>query len=132
MSTCDAVYGPTYLPAMRLILSITQGAPTIIETTLSHGHLGIPAVASAHNYTSGLVVRINIPQSCGMEQLNKYAGMIAVTGATTFTIDVDSTNYSAFVIPAIPNPAWADTCAQVIPIAEDAGMISEATRNILY
>jgi hypothetical protein len=134
MSTCDAVVGATstFLPLMRLILSISQSSPATITTTLSQGHVGVPAVAGDHNYTSGLVVRLNIPQACGMQQLNGYTGVITVTGTTTFTIDVDSTFYDAFAIPAVPNPVWIDTCAQVLPIAENNDMISEATRNILF
>lgn len=107
-----------FTPAMRLISAITQSNPASITTTFDHG------------YSSGTIVKIKIPFVCGMEGIDGYSGVITVTGSDTFTVDVDSTNFNAFTIPAIPVPIWADTCAQVIPIGEVNDMITGATRNV--
>jgi hypothetical protein len=66
-----------------------------------------------------------------MEQLDGFVGDITVTGTDTFSLDIDSTYFQAFAIPAAPYPAWADTCAQVIPIGEENSMLTEAVRNVL-
>lgn len=119
MSKCYANPDPTFLPALRLIASITQSSPATVTTTF------------AHNYTTGVSVRIHIPVVCGMRELADFVGEVTVTGANTFTIAVDTTNFEPFAIPAVPVPAWADTCASVVPIGENNGMLSEATRNVL-
>lgn len=133
MSTCSADASPIFLPAMRLILSITQTSPVIVTTTFHTQIVGgvLVAVPSAHSYTTGLIVRFHIPEVCGMQQLNGYVSRIIVTGPTTFTVDIDGTRFDPFVIPVAPDPAWADTCAQILPIGEDNDMLTEATRNIL-
>ena len=118
MSTCYAVRNPMFTPAMRLISSISQSYPAVITTTFDHG------------YSSGTIIKIKVPFSCGMEEINGYVGVITVTGGDTFTVNVDSTRFNAFSIPAIPVPVWADTCAQVIPIGEVNDMITGATRNV--
>lgn len=119
MSTCYANPDPTFLPAMRLIASITNSYPAVVTTTFDH------------DYISGLVVRIHIPVACGMQELNDFVGEVTVINDTSFSLDIDTTRYQAFAIPAAPVPPWLDTCAQVIPVGEDSDMLTEATRNIL-
>lgn len=133
MSTCYTDPSPIFLPAMRLILSITQTNPVVITTTLRTQVVGgvLVAVAANHDYNSGLIVRMRIPEACGMQQLNDYVGEIIVTGPTTFTLNVDGTKFDAFDIPVVTNPFWADTCAQIIPVGEDNSLLTEAVQNIL-
>jgi hypothetical protein len=119
MSTCYANPNPTFLPAMRLISSITNDYPALVTTTFNHG------------YTTGLIVRLHIPTICGMQEIKDLPLTITVTDVDTFTVDVDTTRFGAFAIPVVPVPVWADTCAQVIPIGEDNSMLTEATRNVL-
>jgi len=119
MSTCYANPDPTFLPAMRLIASVTRSYPGLVTTTFNH------------NYTSGIIVRFNIPVACGMQELHGFVGTVTVTGLATFTIDLDTRLFEAFTVPAIPVPPWSDTCAQVVPIGEVNDMLTEATRNTL-
>ena len=118
MSTCYANPSPSFQPAMRLIASITNANPATVTTTFDH------------DYESGLIVRLNIPTACGMFQADKLTGTITVTGATTFTIDIDTTAFDAFSIPVAP--AWNDnTCATVVPVGESNDILRLATRNVL-
>jgi hypothetical protein len=119
MTTCYAEQDPSFLPALRLITSITNSYPATISTTFDH------------DFSSGIIVRIQIPIACGMEQLNNYTGEITVIGPTTFTLDVDTTRYALFAIPAIPFPVWSNTCATVVPIGEVNSKLDEAVRNVL-
>lgn len=108
---------PTYQPAMRVIASITKSDPVTITTTLNH------------QYVSGLIVRIDIPQTLGMQQLNQQTGAINVTGPTTFTMPINTTSYDTFVLPNAFPPGYQD--AQVVPIGEINPILYGATNNVL-
>jgi len=118
MSTCYAIEDPTFQPGMRIIDSITKGYPTTVTTTFDH------------DYSTGLVVRLVIPEDVGMQQIDKYVGEITVTGTDTFTVPVDSTSFDAFSIPV--SPTWnQNTCALVVPVGADNDKVGLATRNTL-
>jgi hypothetical protein len=133
MTACYVNQEAYFYPAAKLIYSISKTNPAIVTTTNEHEVVGgvLVAVPDDHGYSSGLIVRIEIPEACGMQQLNGFAGEITVTGATTFAIAADTTNYDDFVIPLAPNPAWAETCAQVIPFGENSLQLNNATINTL-
>ncbi len=116
MSTLAYQY-PVFQPAMRIIQSITNASPAVITTTFNH------------QYKTGYIVRLYIPQGYGMLQANQLTGAIVVTGDTTFVIDIDTTNFEAFTTPgAFPNNAQY---AQVVPIGNVNDSIYLATINAL-
>lgn len=115
---CYAAPFPVFQRAMRIIESITNGFPAQITTTFDH------------QYLDGLIVRLTIPEGFGMQQADKLTGTITVTGATTFLIDIDTTNFDPFVIPSF-TAGVSYTCPQVIPIAEVAQTLKNATQNVL-
>lgn len=114
-----ALMTPSYEPAVRDIAAITNSFPAIITTTF------------AHSYISGLIVRIRVPFGYGMVLLNKRVGSITVTSATTFTIPIDTTNFDAFVIPTEAMNQPLVNAAQVVPIGEDADILTQSFVNIL-
>jgi len=118
MSTCYANPNPIFQPAMRLIASITKSPNAIVTTTF------------AHQYVDGTIVRFDVPQACGMQQINDLISPIMVTGATTFEIFIDTTNFDTFAIPGSPNP-HDNTCAQVVPIGEVNETLKASLRNVL-
>ena len=118
MSTCYALQFPVFQPAMRIIESITQSNPAIVTTTFSH------------LYVSGTIVRFDLPPAVGMQQLNQQQSAITVTGATTFTIPIDTSSYAPFSIPMSPNP-HTNTCAQVVPVGEINKTLLAAVQNVL-
>lgn len=79
---------PIFQPAMRIISSITNANPAAVTTTF------------AHQYTTGIVARLNVPNGFGMVQANQLYGDIVVTGDTTFTIDIDTTGFDIFAAPS--------------------------------
>lgn len=112
-----AVQFPTYQNAMRIVSSITNGFPAAVTTTF------------AHQYLTGLIVRLYVPRGYGMTQANHLFGSIVVTGDTTFTIDIDTTDFDAFTVPAsYPNSYQS---AIVVPIGEDNSILTQPTRNVL-
>lgn len=102
---CYAYLHPVYGPAMRLISSITNAYPAVVTTTFAHG------------YVDGTIVRLDIPQACGMQQINQQTSPILVTGSTTFTINIDTRQFAPFVSPVGLGP-FIDVCAQCVPIGE--------------
>ncbi len=105
-----AIPFPMYQPALRLIQTITNSNPITITTTFDH------------QYISGTIVRLFISPENGMWQANQFFGPITVTSPTTFTMDLDSTSFDAFVDHG---------SAQVIPIGELSLMLTAAKRNVL-
>jgi len=112
-----AVADPIFQPAMRIISAITNSNPAVVTTTFDH------------NYISDSIVRLYFPLGFGMEQVNKQKGTVTVTGLTTFTIDIDTTEATPFVVPIIfPENKQK---AQVIPVGELNSTLSSAVQNVL-
>jgi len=118
MSFCYANPNPIFQPAMRLIASITNARQAVVTTTF------------AHQYRTGLIVRLDIPLACGMQQANHVVAPIIVVSPSVFIINLDTTDFDPFAIPVGVSP-HVDTCAQVVPVGEINEILTEATRNIL-
>ena len=108
---------PIFQPAMRLITAITQANPAVVTTSFDH------------DYITGTVVRLNIPPACGMQQANQLTGAISVISPTTFSIDIDTTQFAPFVIPTFT--PHVNSAAQVIPVGEVNAILTAATQNVL-
>jgi hypothetical protein len=102
---------------MRVISAITNSNPVIITTTI------------AHQYINGLIVRVDMPTSLGMQQINQQSGVVTVLSATTFSLPIDTTSYDPFALPATFPPGYQD--AQVVPFGEINSILYGATRNVL-
>ena len=109
---------PTFQPAMRLVTNITRAGSAEVTTSFEH------------NYETGDIVRLIVPNGYGMVQADRRTGTIAVNSPTTFLIDIDTTYFDPFVIPPDPSP-WVITVAQVIPVGEVNSKLTQATRNVL-
>ena len=114
--TILAVANPVFQPAMRIISNITNGYPAQVTTTF------------AHQYITGTIVRLYVPAGYGMVEANQLKGPIVVTGDTTFTIDLDTTSFTAYSAPVLSDDMQY---AQVVPIGEVNGILTAATRNVL-
>jgi hypothetical protein len=108
------VVAPTFLPTHSLIASITQEIIPTVTTTLEH------------LLTTNQFIRFRIPRTYGMWQINNLVGIIAVTGATTFIVNINTVAFDAFVVPGTQVQ-----CAQIIPVGEDALTLEGAVRNDL-
>lgn len=103
---------------MRIITAITNANPASVTTSF------------AHQYKNGLIVRLDIPEACGMQQINGMTGAIVVTSPTTFNFAADSTQFTPFAIPVSP-PPQVNICAQVVPVGEINETLVNATQNTL-
>ena len=115
---------PTFQRAMRNILTITNAFPALVTTTFDGINPG------NHQYGTGLIVRLLIPDGFGMAQANQLSGVITVVNATQFTIDINTLDFDPFVVP-VPVGMLFQTPAQVVPIGEVNDILTEATQNVL-
>lgn len=124
MANFYAVQYPMYQRAMRCILTITNANPVVVTTTLDGINPG------NHDYSTGLIVRLDIPLGFGMEQANQFIGPITVTSPTTFTLPIDTRTFDPFNTPSYL-PGHFGTPAQVVPVGEVNDILTMATENIL-
>ena len=83
-----------YTPSEFVISGVTRGAQTTITTS------------DDHNYTIGQQVRLVIPPSFGIRQLNGKTAFVTSLPATNQVIlDLYSTNMDAYVASSEPTPA---------------------------
>lgn len=123
-----AIQNPVYKPAMRVIYSITKAFPAVVTTAVATNNFNV-LVPANHNYITGTIVRLDIPPGYGMTQADQKTGTITVTGPTTFTIDIDTTFFDAFVAPVtFPEN---QQLGQVIPIGENNSILTASTVNVL-
>ena len=118
-----AIQNPVYQPAMRVILSITNSFPAVVVTSVD----GV--VPADHDYITGTIVRLDIPTGFGMTQADQLTGTIEVLSLTSFAIDIDTTLFDVFAMPA----AWpfSQQQAQVVPIGEINEILTASTVNVL-
>ena len=57
-------------------------------------------VSTINSYVVNQLVYLSIPQSYGMIQANQLTGEILATNGTNLTLNIDSTQFSPFVVPA--------------------------------
>ena len=114
---------PIFQPAMRIIETITNTNPAFVATTFDH------------DYLTGEIIRLIVPEGYGMTQANQLFGTIEVTGPNNFLIDIDTTQFDEFVIPEytlLPSGVVvSQQYAQTIPFAESNDMLRGATKNVL-
>jgi len=113
-----AEQNPTFQRSMRLIDAITNAYPAQVTTSFDH------------NYETGDIVRLNIPRYYGMVQADQLVETITVTGAKTFTIDIDTRNFNPFSI-TLPVPWYVASYPHVTPVGEINENLSGATKNVL-
>jgi hypothetical protein len=88
-------------------------------TKISQASQGVVTVSEKHNYVVGQKIEFSIPGSFGMVQLNNYylpqnaPPVITAVTDYTFTINVNTTNFTAFAFPASTSSPTAQLFATV-------------------
>ena len=110
-----------FYPGNRVIANITAANPAVITTLVDHG------------YTAGQAVRINVPAVCGMQEMNGLIGTVTVVNASSFSVNIDATGFSAFAFPL--TTAVPFTPAEVVPVGATPSVLQplgDATTNVGY
>jgi hypothetical protein len=91
---------PCYLvPQVLDITAITQSYPMVVT------------VEQANMYLAGQNLHFSVPNSYGMSQLDQMTGTIIEVSGLNFYVNIDSTMFDPFVIPAL----GAEAPASVAP-----------------
>lgn len=110
-------FAPIFYPRRRFIVEITQASQAVVRFSVAHG------------YSVGDVIRFHVPSEFGMQQINGRIGRVAAVSTTnnTVTVDISSSNFSAFALPATANATG--NFAHVVPVGELGFTSSSATDN---
>lgn len=91
-------------------------------TKISQAASGVVTLSKAHNYVVGQKIIFQIPGSFGMIQLNNYTQrlpvVITAVGTYTITINVNTTNFSAFAFPASSGSPTTQLFATIAPAGQ--------------
>ena len=99
-----------FTPSNRLISDISAAANGLVTTLVDHG------------YKVGQRVQFNVPAGNGMIELNGVTANITAITASTFTIDINTSTYTAFTFPVYT--AVPFTPASVVPVGDNPGYAS--------
>ncbi len=78
------------IPGFLVITAITQTNPMVVTITDS----------DENTYIAGQAVYLSVPASYGMFQANALTGSILAINSTNFTLNIEATQFDAFVVPA--------------------------------
>lgn len=110
---------PRFTERRRWITLITAANPGVVTTSIDHG------------YSVGDRVTINLPDSLfGMTEINGLTANITAVTASTFTTDIDTSAFSAFVFPTSVQAAAGISHANVVPFGEIATSLASPTDNV--
>jgi hypothetical protein len=112
---------------VRRVALYTPVEPSYLYVTgISQATQGVVTVSQQHNYQVGQAVEFTIPGSFGMVQLNNYylpqnkPPIITAVTAYTFTINVNTSGFTAFAFPASASSPTAQLFATVAPAGQQA------------
>ena len=108
-----------FYPANRFVIDISQAAQAEVGCSVTHG------------FTVGQSVTMVVPPAFGMTEMNGRTGTVVAVDLVnnTFTLDINSSAFTAFVFPAVADVPF--TWAQAVPQGEDTAEALEAGTNIL-
>ena len=116
-------YPSLYYPRRRTIVNITQAVNAQVSTSVEH------------SLTVGQAIRFNIPAVSGMIQLNptpnnqyQYATVLTIVDAYNFTINLDTSSYTAFTWPTIAQQPSSFPTME--PIGENTAVGLNANVNV--
>lgn len=107
-----------FQPSTRIISNITQATSAVVTTLVDHG------------YSIGDKVRFVVPgdrAAATMTQINNLIGTITAVTASTFTVDINTTAFTAFSFPIYT--AVPCLYPQVVPVGESTNPTDPATNQ---
>ena len=107
-----------FYPGNRYIANITQASSAVVTTTVDHG------------YAVGQKVKFKIPAGYGMTELNGLTGNITAVSTSTFTVDVDTSAFTAFTFPTTASVPF--DYAVVVPAGDAKSSVSQNSPAALY
>lgn len=112
--------GVIQIPSTLLITGITQSSPMVITFT-------VPS-SGADTYILGQLVRLTVPKTWGMYQANGLIGKIISLGASTMTLNIDSSQFDPFIY----NPTSSETPASLAPAGSQNLQFNNTTNQVPF
>lgn len=111
---------PEFGPRRMYITGMTAANPMVVTTS------------ERHAFQVGGLVRLSVPTGFGMVQADDLIGTVtAVThvagAASTFTLNIDSSGFTAFAFPASADVPF--THAYALPVGDDATVLVDSIAN---
>ncbi len=98
-------FDPIYYPAHRVIVDISAASAAVVTTSVDH------------DYTVGQEIRMSVPAGSSMIEMDGLLGTVTAVSASTFTVDVDSSAFTAFTFPLPAEVPF--TPALAVPVGID-------------
>ena len=117
------VHPEYFQPSLFDITNITQD----IQATVTMSPMTINGVTVYPNYVVGQLIRILIPFTYGMSQINRQrAYVLSVPTSTSVVVDIDTRNYNAF----ISSPLYSHTPPQIVAVGDvNSGVVNASGRT---
>lgn len=112
--------GRGFFPGVRTITGITAANPGVVTTATPHG------------LVTGQRVRLSVTPAFGMVEANGLLVTVTALTATTFSIGVDTTAFTAFAYPTSAIAAAGVTFPIVTPVGEVATVLTGALNNASF
>ncbi len=91
-------------------------------TGITNAQQAVTTFSAAHNYTNGEWISFRVSSPFGMVQINNQKGLVVNNDTFTVTVNIDTTQYNAFVyagtnvqIPAICVPVASGIIPNSVP-----------------
>lgn len=110
-------WDPIFYPRRRFIANITAANPAVVTCTADHG------------LTVGQKVRLVVPAVYDMVQMDGLAATITAVTASTLTLDIDSSAFTAFSFALPADVPFSP--ALVVPFGEDTAQALSSSVDIL-
>lgn len=118
-------FDPQFYPSKRFITKISKAQKAVVTLSVEHG------------LEVGQSIRLSVPKSFGMKEMNGLLGNILSIDniENTITLDIDSSTFSSFVFPVDADSPFAR--AEIVPVGmasieSNAGISTGATDNISF
>jgi hypothetical protein len=108
------------IPSSLEITAISKAFPMVISTTMNSDQV--------NTYIPGQLVKLMIPQTYGMWQANGLVGMITDVTGSNITVNIDSSGFDSFVVPA----SSAEQPASLSPSGSRNLAYSNSTTQIAF
>lgn len=110
-------WDPIYYPRRRFVANITAANPAVVTTTVDHG------------LSVGQKVRMVVPAVFDMVQMDGLAATVTAVTASTLTLDIDSSGFTAFSFALPADVPFSP--ALVVPFGEDTAEANSANVDAL-
>lgn len=106
------LFPSVFFPQLRYISGVTQAANAVITFTVDH------------DYQVAETLRFHVPTEFGMVELDGLEGEVISVTASTITVDIDSSAFTAYAFPTSAVASLGTSFGQATPIGQQSTLTS--------